>query len=277
MSTGRPTVCAVLTAFNRREQTVRSLKAFFAQVGDLDLRAVLMDDGSSDGTTEAVHRVLPSVTVLNGDGSLFWNGGMAAAYDAARSMSADYYLWLNDDTVLDADALQRLIGDAESLRGAQGVIVVGSARDPVTAHLTYGGLRATSSWHAGKFSLIEPGLRPIPCAAMNGNIVLVDQTAAELTGGIDTRFTHSMGDYDYALSANRLGVQVVVGSGSFGVCPRNPEGSSWTEQSSIRDRYQQARSPKGLPPSEWAYFLRKHGGLLWPLAWLFSYRRILTG
>lgn len=270
-------VIAVLTSFNRREQTVLALQRYLAQKGDFDLSAVLMDDGSTDGTAEQVQSELPEVSLLQGDGSLYWNGGMTAAYNKALERGADYYLWLNDDTHLNEDALSRLIVDAEEAKSSNGCIVVGSTKDPVSGEFTYGGLRSDSTWHAGKFALVQPGHDVQPCDAMNGNIVLISRQASETIGGIDERFTHSMGDYDYALRGNRNGVAVVIGRGFHGECQRNPIGSAWTEQPSIGARYRKVNSPKGLPMREWAHFLKKHGSITWPLAWLATYRRIITG
>lgn len=270
-------VCAVLTVFNRRQKTLRALRSFFSQGQDVDLSAVLMDDGSTDGTTAAVQAEFRKVTVLRGDGTLYWNRGMAAAYKTARSLGADYYLWLNDDTTLYPDALRSLLEDGESMRNPLGSIIVGSTKDPDTGAFTYGGVRAISKWHAGKFTRIEPGVELKACDAMNGNVVLISACAAESAGGMDLRFSHSMGDFDYGLRAVRAGVSVVLGRGEHGECPRNPAGSAWYESQTIRARYQRVNTPTGLPMGEWAYFLRKHGGVAWPLAWLATYRRILTG
>lgn len=270
-------IAACLTAFNRREKTCAALRAFFDQEGGFDLSGVLMDDGSRDGTADAVGGQFPRVSVLRGDGSLFWNGGMSAAFERAREKGADFYLWLNDDTMLQKDALARLIRDYQSLNPPVGAIVVGSTLDEAGDTHTYGGVRCTSKWHPGRFALVEPGISVKVCDAMNGNIVLISAEAAESVGDIDSRFTHSMGDYDYALRARALGVPVVVGTGYHGACPRNPAGSAWHQKATIAERYRAAVSPKGLPMGEWAHFLRKHGGSFWPIAWLATYRRILTG
>ena len=270
-------ICAVLTAFNRREQTLRSLRSFFSQAQNVDLSAVLMDDGSEDGTTAAVQNAFQgTVTVLRGNGLLYWSRGMAAAFKEACARGADYYLWLNDDTILYPNALSSLIQDAEVTESLQGRIVVGSTRDPDSGECTYGGLIAASSWHAGKFKRLHPQSKVQACHAMNGNIVLISNTAAKVLGGIDERFSHSMGDYDYGLRAVRAGVAVLVGRGFHGECSRNPAGSYWYESVTLRERYKRVNAPKGLPMKEWAYFLNKHGGVTWPLAWLATYRRILT-
>jgi len=270
-------ICAVLTAFNRREQTLSALRCFFSQGQGLDLTAVLMDDGSTDGTTAAVQAEFRQVTVLSGDGSLYWNRGMAAAYQAARSLGADYYLWLNDDTLLERDSLNRLVQEASTVQEPRGSILVGSTRDPVTGELTYGGLCSASAWHPGKFRLLQPGSALQQCHAMNGNIVLISAAAADSVGNMDEFFTHAMGDYDYALRACQVGVSVAVASGWHGVCARNPAGTSWFDQASISARWRAVNSPKGLPMQDWAYFLQRHGGLAWPLAWVATYRRIFSG
>ncbi len=269
-------ICAVLTAFNRREKTLGSLRSFFNQKGDVDLSAVLMDDGSTDGTTAAVRSEFRNVTVLQGNGSLYWNRGMAEAFKEACAQGADYYLWLNDDTTLYSDALSALLEDAASIGNSLGSIIIGSTKDPQTGAFTYGGMRTISKWHAGKFARLEPSSELQACDTMNGNIVLISVAAAELTGNLDPVFSHCMGDYDYGLRAGCAGASVVAGRGFHGDCSRNPPGSAWYDAPTIRGRCQRVNTPKGLPMSEWAYFLSKHGGATWPLAWLSTYRRIFT-
>jgi GT2 family glycosyltransferase len=273
-------ICAVLTVFNRKEKTIEALKAFFGQAVDCRLSCVLMDDGSGDGTADAVAQEFPQVTLLHSDGSLFWSGGMGEAFCTAMRMGADYYLWLNNDTVLIDGAIASLLEDARSqqAKAGKGGVFVGSTKDPETGAHTYGGVVRTSSWHPGKFTLIEPSQdEPIPCDSMNGNIVLISSSAAETLGGIDPYFTHSMGDYDYGLRALESDVFICVATGYHGFCSRNPVGTYWFEAESFRERMRVVNAPKGLPMKQWAYFLRKHGSFTWPFAWLLSYRRIITG
>ena len=98
------TIAVVMACYNRKDLTIKCLEHLHAQSVLLEKQAsingFLMDDGSTDGTTEAVRERFPSVEVLQGDGSLFWNGGMHAAFAEALKGDYDYYLWLNDDTFL---------------------------------------------------------------------------------------------------------------------------------------------------------------------------------
>ena len=45
----------------------------------------LVDDGSSDGTGIVVKEMFPEITVIQGNGKLFWNRGMFYAWDAAST------------------------------------------------------------------------------------------------------------------------------------------------------------------------------------------------
>ena len=53
---------------------LRSLKAQRAPGVILDL--FVLDDASSDGTSEQIAEQFPEATLLHGNGQLYWNGGM---------------------------------------------------------------------------------------------------------------------------------------------------------------------------------------------------------
>src|SRR5580700_8623826 len=99
-------IAVLMTSFNRREVTLKSVAALFQQrkAEGVQFTVFLVNDGSTDGTDEAVHSRFPDVRVLQGDGTLFWNGGMRMAFETAARESFDAYLFLNDDTFLYSDA-----------------------------------------------------------------------------------------------------------------------------------------------------------------------------
>jgi len=100
MDKSRTSIGVVITCHNRKEKTIASLKKLINQddIDTLDVKIYLVDDGSTDGTSEAIKNNFPQVNIIKGDGTLFWNGGMRGAFSKAMENGHDYYLWLNDDT-----------------------------------------------------------------------------------------------------------------------------------------------------------------------------------
>lgn len=134
-------VAVLITSFNRRELTLNALEALFRQrnVETVQFSVFLVDDGCTDGTSEAVRARFPEVHILAGDGALFWNGGMRMAFAAALHGSFDAYLLLNDDVTLYIDALERVIRCAHVwLAQGKPAIVAGSMRSPEQASTAMG-------------------------------------------------------------------------------------------------------------------------------------------
>ena len=278
----RVSVCALLTCFNRRETTLECLRALGASTGleAVVLRAVLVDDGSSDGTAQAVRAEFPWVEVVISDGSLFWCRGMHLAFETALRKGFDHYVWLNDDTTLRPEALAGLLACEALLkqRTDAPVIVVGNTVDPVTGAHTYGGERQPSRLASFRVERIAPASVPQRCDTMTGNIVLIPARAARCAGNIDPAFEHAMGDTDYALRARRLGVELWVAPQVHGSCAHNPVAGTYLDASlPLGERWQRMLHRKGLPWKSWLTFTRRHMGVMWPLYFVWPYAKLWIG
>lgn len=275
-------LAVVLSCFNRKQKTLDCLDALTANTGLENVRvsAVLVDDGSTDGTAEAVRASFPWVQVVVGDGNLFWCRGMHKAFEIALHDNYDYYLWLNDDTVLHPDAVSRLRECELALRKEHGkpVIVVGSTVDATTGAITYGGELRASSLRRTRFLRIVPSDVPQRCDSMTGNVVLIPREIAQVVGNLDPVFEHAMGDTDYALRARKLGFGVWVGPGVFGTCGHNPNTGTYRDAGlPLARRWKQMMSRKGLPWRSWLVFTRRHMGVLWPLYFVGPYVSLVVG
>ena len=236
------------------------------------LQVYLVDDGSTDGTREAIQNQCPSVKVIQGDGSLYWCGGMRLAWSEAMKGDYDHYLWLNDDIRLFPGALKTLLQSANEIRNREGCdgIIVGSTLDPASGNRSYGGLLQNK-----KSRFIEPADHLQACDTMNGNIVLVPKGVALKVGILSSDFTHAIGDVDYGLRAKKQNISIWVAPGYHGTCKTNP-GKQWTmPQTSFRDRWRILHSPKGLPPKEYMVFLRRHKKFFWPIEMFKLYLRVV--
>jgi GT2 family glycosyltransferase len=276
----RDRTAVLLTCHNRKSKTLACLEALFNQAipTDLTIDVYLVNDGSTDGTAEAVQQTYPQVKILPGDGTLYWNRGMHKAFAEALQYDYDYYLWLNDDTVLYPEALSCLWQTSHQLakQGHDKAIIVGSTRHPETDKLTYGGVVQKTWWHPFKYRLVEPGTEPKPAETLNGNCVLIPRAVVQILGNIDPTFSHSIGDTDYGLRAQRQGCSVWVAPGYAGKCQTNPpQGHPWHDPGfTLKQRWQAVTDKKGLPPRESKVFCQRHAGWLWLFYWLLPYVRL---
>ena len=276
-----PSLIAILACFNRREQTLGSLAALSrsCQAAGMAPRAVLVDDGSTDGTGRAVTEAFPWTRVIRGTGSLFWCRGMNLAFKEALREDPDFILWLNDDTTLRGEAVEMLVGTARERQRStdRPVIVVGSTTDEC-GQLTYGGERSVSKWLPTKLVKVPPGEVPTPIDTMNGNCVLVDRGAARALGPLDPAFEHAMGDTDYGFRAVRRGIGLWLSPGILASCSGNSRVGTYLDRSlPLSRRWTLMMSPKGLPWRSWLRLTFRHGGVLWPLVFAWPYARLLLG
>ena len=270
-------IAALMACHNRVACTTESVRALKNQpVPGVSVDLFLVDDGSHDGTAQAVRDIWPYATILSGNGNLFWCGGVRWAFQEAMAKGYDFYLWLNDDTTLDQDALARMLDTYRGVFGgtSDATIVVGSTRDPKTGAFTYGGwTQYRKSTGLISWTKTPPHTEaPLPCQTMNGNCVLIAQSVVDRIGNIDEAFIHSMGDLDYGLRASKSGCRIFIAPGYFGTCATNDQPPS---QAAIRTplsvRWKQLLGPKKFPVKAWRLFTHRHKGPLWFLAWLAPY------
>lgn len=245
----------IMTVFNRKEQTIKCLTCLYNQLrvtSDFTVDVYLTDDASTDGTEETIQNEFPSVNIIRGTGELYWNRGMYMAWKEAEKNDYDFYLWLNNDTYLYDDALDRLLETAE--RFDNHCIVVGSTCSPDDKNvITYGG------YSNGK--MITDLRRLSECDAINGNIVLISRSVFRILGTNDPYYRHACGDTDYGLRAKEKGITCVAGIGVFGVCASHEFITCWKDpEQPFGKRLKNFLSPLGDNPFEFFYFKRKHYG-----------------
>jgi len=249
-------IAILLTCHNRKDKTLACLSSLYTCIvpEGYSFEVFLVDDGSTDGTSEAVREQFPLVNVIIGEGTLFWNRGMNRAWSEAAKKDFDYYLWLNDDTILHAYALSVLLHTSEQLQHR--VIVVGSTcavND--TTIVTYGGRTS-----AGQ--VIQPTNETQTCNYFNGNIVLFPKYVYEKVGMNDPVFRHALGDFDYGLRAVKACIQLIVAPNILGKCDTNVGFSTWCNpKQPFKIRWKAFRTPIGQNPEEFFVFEMRHGGL----------------
>lgn len=270
-------LAVLLTCHNRKETTLNCLEKLFQQELPrvVALGVYLVDDGSTDGTGDAVKKNYPSVNVIQGDGSLYWNQGMRLAWKTAvEADDWDGYLWLNDDVELYDRALLRMINSFERLKKTIGelLILVGSCHDPLSKKATYGGKDLLH----GK--LIDEVNTSQSCQTMNGNFVFVPSRVYDLVGNLSNRYQHAYGDYDYGYRAKSMGAEIQTIPGWIGSCAGHGEGTWSDARVELRKRWRVFHSPNGLHPYDFFRYKQSRAGFFVAILYcLNAYRRMIFG
>lgn len=267
---------ALITCHNRKMLTLRCLKGIYSQINaipDCRLAIYLVDDGSTDGTLDAVKQLYPEVITLTGNGQLYWNGGMQIAWQKALSdTDYDFFLWINDDINLSNDAIPRLIECYCDLstRSKDIGAITGTMVDPISKQPTYGGRNPTNKLNPLKLGDVIPPQNQIqPCTIINGNLSLITNTAVKTIGTLSNIYTHGLGDFDYSFRLRQAGLKVWIAPGIFGECPHNSPKGTWRDASlPVKTRLSLLKRPNQIAPEkEFLTFVRLHGGKFWFLLW----------
>lgn len=116
------TVYCLIPVHNRLEATKKVLQALEQQ--DFKNIVIVIDDGSTDGTSEYLQKYHPEVVLIKGDGNLWWTGAIAKGLDYVfnEAKNGDYVLLQNNDTYFAPDYISTLINVSQKYGDA----VVGS-------------------------------------------------------------------------------------------------------------------------------------------------------
>lgn len=265
-------IAVLITCHNRRELTVNCVRQIRGQLlpADHELAFFIMDDGSTDGTAGAVRDGFPEVNLLQGDGSLYWAGGMRAAWLEAAKTAPDYYLCVNDDTLIADDCVAVLLAMAGG--PTQRVIAVAAICDSKTGETTYGGVINGAS---------PNGLAPLgsdACETFNCNCALITRAVFDELGTFHEAFVHGLGDFDYGYQAHQRGIFIKLSERFLGTCDANPVTGTWRDVRLGRlKRLGLIQHEKGLPWRLWLLYLRRNFPNCWLRHFVSPYVRILLG
>jgi GT2 family glycosyltransferase len=273
-------IAVLLTCHNRKSKTLDCLSSLFRATIPTEylIDVFLTDDGSTDGTGDAVEEQFPQVRVIRGDGTLFWAGGMRLAWETALQRKLyDAYLLINDDVELYPDFFLNLLkAENYSLAetGKKG-IYSGATINEKTGSVTYGGSRVKDNKFLIRMQMLEPQEEPQQCEMTNANVLWVSKEVVNEIGIFDKRFTHGIADYDYSLQANKYKIPVLLAPNVCGICP-DDHGKNWRDSHySLKERISYLKSPKGLAYEEYMYYIRKHFPMFLPYSFAMLWTKTL--
>ena len=248
----------IIYAHNRKDKTIQAMKSLVEQNKSIDFKFIVVDDQSSDGTINAIENLGYDVEIIMGTGSLFWCGGMRVGIDKylERKDETDCLL-INDDVGFFDSAIEKIV---RFHNARNDVVIVGATCDN-KGQFTYG-LRKHRDNKGIWLNPVVPNMEGIVGDTFNANCVFIPYEILIKVGNLDTKYTHSLGDYDLGFKISRMGYKLISSTEFVGHCEDNGFENSWRDSTLSRvQRLRIKESPKGSPFEEWWHFLHKNYGL----------------
>lgn len=272
-------IVTLATCHNRRVKTLSALSDLHAQElpQSVTVEHVIVDDGSTDGTTKAVEEQFPNVEIVHGTGALLWAGGMRFGWvHSVSNKEFDFLFVYNDDVRLAKKAIQGLVNTSLQFVCDGGVtqhIIVGAFYSKETHEVSYSGLVKNSRWHPLRFKKISPlemNYRIVD--TLNMNSALINREVLNDFGFLSESFAHGGADFDYGLTVVKGGGYIILGSGYAGTCEPNHDQADYiADAKSLGHSYRLLLSPKKQPFKQRMAYYAQHGGILWVFFWLLPY------
>jgi GT2 family glycosyltransferase len=203
--TSLTTVHVVLPVHNRKDISLDFVRCLLAQTHTRH-QLVLIDDGSTDGTAEAVRELVPGCTILRGTGNWWWAGSLQQGFDhlAAQKLPADdLVLICNDDTSFEPDFLANAVA---AMAGQRDCMLLAQLYDDSHNGFVEAGVHV--DWRNLSFVGVSEPAR-INCFATRGLFQRIDDYLS--LGGFHPRLLpHYASDYEYTIRAHRRGRRLIT-------------------------------------------------------------------
>lgn len=106
-----------LAVHNSCAQTGACLEALYRS-RDANLHVVVIDDGSTDGTSEMLAQEFPQAIVVEGDGSLWWAAATNLGIRNCLNTACDTVLLLNPDVIVEPYTVSTLVRHSRNFEDA---------------------------------------------------------------------------------------------------------------------------------------------------------------
>jgi len=210
-------VAVIVVNWNGRDDTLECLSSV-GKVAGTGLSVIVVDNGSTDGSAQAIRERFPAVTLIETGRNLRFAGGNNTGIRLALEQGADAVILLNNDTVVQPDLADVL---TTRLRSDPGIGMV----SPKICYYQ----RPQIIWFAGarirfwRGTMEHIGIRETDRGQFNvtresdyatGCCVMVSRTVLEAVGLLDESYFMYAEDTDWSIRARRSGYRVVYEPGT---------------------------------------------------------------
>jgi GT2 family glycosyltransferase len=205
-------IAVVIPTFNRVHKLLGCLHSVYSQE-HVTLHAIVIDDGSKDGTSEQVSQEYPQATILKGDGNFWWAKSLNTGIRFALDAGFNYILLLNDDNLINPGTVARLF---EYVQDHPDTIVGAIALFVGTNEISEAG--TDSNWYrSGPYKrehwhIYDTNYKGyIEVESLGGQSVLIHRKIFDKVGLLHSdKFPQYYGEIDFYLRAKKLGFKILV-------------------------------------------------------------------
>lgn len=194
----------ILPVHNRKNTTEKFIKSLLSQTVK-DFKLILVDDGSTDGTTDMVLSYLPETVVIKGDGNLWWAGALQKGIDwlLKNADDNDICLIINDDTIFDEGFLKQGI---EILSSTRKTLLLAQCYSQQTKVLNDRGVHV--DWRKLSFEQAK-SKEEINCLSTRGLFLRISDLK-DIGGFYPRALPHYLSDYEFTIRAFRKGYTLIT-------------------------------------------------------------------
>ena len=203
----------VTPVHDRREETLQCLQSLErADKTGIELHIIVVDDGSTDGTADAIRNEFPDVEIVTGNGSLWYTAGTNRGLSAALKHDPDYILAVNNDQIFDEKCIVNMVECAERHpRSVIGSLLL-NWDEP---HRIFQVSPRFELWSGGfrhwyKQTVWTVPEKPWAVELIVGNCVLYPAAAVREVGLMDENRLVQYGDAEYTPRMRRRGWQLLI-------------------------------------------------------------------